>query len=95
MKTLETPYELTLTQVEREAIDWIGHRYTHGDELYQALCKAQWSPADADWGSATPITFQMPEHVAWQVREAIEGDDCTCLDEPMAAKLWRFSDSII
>lgn len=39
---MSTPYTLTLTSGERKAIDWVGHRYAHGDDLSNVLLSCDW-----------------------------------------------------
>ncbi len=91
-------YALTLTAGERKALDWIGNRYAHGDDLYRLLwgkCKA--TPDDADWDDSRPITFAVPEHVAWQIRDM--GEDCDycwdCFADPLCDKLNTFCGEIV
>lgn len=65
---MSNPYRLTLTADERKAIDWIGDRYDHGNTLSRLLLdECELSPADAEWADRGPITFALPEHVAWAI----------------------------
>ena len=51
-------YTLTLSLAERRAIDWIGDRYAHGNELYSLLwARCEQTPDDADWDDPRPIDF--------------------------------------
>jgi hypothetical protein len=89
-------YKLTLTAEHRQAIDWVGHRYSHGSELFRLLwAECQPEGNEIDWESAEDITFELPEHIAWEVHELIERDDCACLDGELAGVLWRLCESIV
>lgn len=80
-------YTLTLTRGEREALDWIGGRYRHGDELGTLLwmdCTA--NPLD-EWDGDMDITFHIPEHVAWTISEIIDADSLACLGTRLSRKL--------
>jgi hypothetical protein len=69
-------YSLTLTADERAAIDWVGYRYSNGDELYNLLWGAsKQSPDDADWDDPRDITFSIPESVAWAIAENADNED--------------------
>lgn len=63
-----TPYQLTLTSNERRAIDWVGHRYAHGDELGDVLTDAV-QVGGEEWDSPADITFHLEEHQGWAIRE--------------------------
>lgn len=91
-------YTLTLTLAERQAIDWVGNRYGHGDELYTLLwhdCTA--SPDDADWDSPQDITFEVPEFVVWDIYNI--GEECDfqwdCFSEDFCKKLNEFCEKIV
>jgi len=89
-------YTLTLTNEERRAIDWIGLRYPHGDELYSALCEAKWS-CDTEWDTDDSITFNIPEHVAWRIADiAEEGEHrWDCFGSELVQKLERFLEGVV
>lgn len=83
-------YKLTLTRSERQAIEWIGHRYFHGNDLQDLI--STFTPYDADdmliaaentitsvpvdeaWESNHDITFDLPECVAWRINEGFEAE---------------------
>lgn len=91
-------YKLLLTHAERMAIDWVGHRYTNGNELYRLLwAPCEQAPADADWDDERDITFHVPENVAWQVRDNAEQEDgyWPCFAPSLASKMQRFVDAIV
>jgi hypothetical protein len=57
-------YKLTLTNSERQAIDFVGGRYPHGHDLFKLLMSCDF---ENDWDCEGDITFTMPEHVAWAI----------------------------
>ena len=62
-------YVLTLTLSERQAIDWVGYRYSCGDGLYSLLWGVnshgvESDPPHANWDDDRSITFFVPERVA-------------------------------
>lgn len=89
-------YKLTLTHSERQAIDWVGYRYWHGDDFYKLLwseCKQE--PNDVDWDSHFPITFLIPEHIAWTIRDNLLEDNLACFAPSLVEKLHNFLDKIV
>jgi len=85
-------YTLKLTAADRRAIDWIGNRYRHGDELFSLLwldCKQ----GDANWYSDQPSRFDIPEHVAWHIVEIIY-EGLECFSDDLRSRLWEFADSV-
>ena len=104
------PYDLILTLGERKAIDWIGNRYVHGNELYHILqaCHQQVISDDVDvddsefmptdfgsWDGNCTIRFCFQEHQAWQVKDLLQDTQLECFDDDFAAKLHKFIDDII
>lgn len=90
-------YSITLTPEDRKAIDWVGYRYAHGDDLYKVLadCQAEpdSDPANPDndsWDSKVNVTYTIPEHHAWTIRDIIELDNLACFAECLTSKLWEF-----
>lgn len=90
-------YELMLTHSERMAINWVGNRYGHGTDLYRQLLKGYWYPLDANWDSDVDIRFEIPEYVAWRIRDIGEEDNFlwTCFSPEFAQKMNDFCDKII
>jgi hypothetical protein len=91
-------YTLTLSKAERKAIDWVGDRYGHGNNLYGALCDAEWLPAEVEsWDHDGDITFKMNESTAWVINEI--GEECEfrwdCFAPALAAKLTDFCMAIV
>jgi hypothetical protein len=86
-------YELTLTHGERAAIDWIGNRYSHGDDLFRLLMEAE-QVGDDDWDSPNDILFRMDEPLAWEVKEIISGP-MECFGPELWDKLRDLSDRIV
>lgn len=91
---MRTPYSLTLEYGDRMAIDWIGYRYSHGDDLRAILMKCE-QDGETEWSDDAPITFRFPEHLAWTASEAIDGDNLACFAESLVSKLRDFQDKII
>lgn len=90
-------YQLTLTQDERCAFDWVGDRYCAGEVSGLLLTRCQRQPAIAEWGDAGDITFLVPEHVAWQIRELAEAEDFLwpCFANALTSKLNNFCFRIV
>ena len=86
-------YKLILSKSERDAIDWIGYRYFHGDDLYKLLIEH----ASEDWDYFGDVLFTLPEHIAWQIRDGLEDEEYqfTCLSGNFANKLMSFCDQIV
>lgn len=100
-------YNLSLTPGEREALSWVGHRDWTGDPIFTML----WSDAvlwdgndqradidfDGMWRGPNTITFTLPEHKAWELREMWEeaGETIPHLAPEFAAKLLGLFDSIV
>jgi hypothetical protein len=60
-------YHLTLTLTERLTLDHVGHRYSHGYDLYRLLWVESEQSPEVDWDHDGPITFNIPEHTAWDI----------------------------
>lgn len=96
-------YKLTLTYPERQAIIQVGGRYSHGWALYQLLqneevaceCPAGLDSELIDWDYEGSITFDVPEHLAWEMKDLIEEDDCALLSLKLKGKLLDFIMAIV
>lgn len=94
-------YPLTLTHEERKVIDWIDYRYATGRPFWYLLIECDRSYVvdpivDDTWDEFKgDITFQIPEHIAWQIKELFEQEELTfpCFSEEFKSKLlewyWR------
>lgn len=70
-------YQLTLTYSERQAIDFVGHRYSHGHELASLL--AECTEELEKWTEKGDMTFNIPEHISWSIHSM--GEACNyCWD---------------
>lgn len=91
-------YQIKLAQEDRQAIDWIGHRYGHGTSLKNILesLEVERNP-DVDWESDLDITYQLPEYKAWELKEVVEEDnlDCINLGSNLAQELTCLINSIV
>lgn len=90
-------YQLTLTQSERSAFDWVGNRYCGGDVSRLLLTRCQRSPEIAEWDQPGEITFVVPEHIAWEIRDLAEEEDILwpCFAPALTAKLNEFCFRIV
>jgi hypothetical protein len=87
-------YTLTLKADERRAFDWVGDRYNSGkvaDLLLDCI------PEDREWDDDGDITFLIPEHVTWEIRELAEEEDYSwaCFAPPLADKLNDLCSNIV
>ena len=91
-------YTLTLTQAERQAIDWVGHRYAHGNNLFDILMECD-SPSNRedDWDSQWDITYEISEPLAWRIRDIAEEGNYLwdCFSPELAHKLTIFCIGIV
>lgn len=80
-------YRIILTLEERQAIDWIGRRYFHGDDLYELFCLCD-IEADENWDTDKTIEFSIPEHIAWEIKDGLEEEDsfCACFGPDLTNK---------
>lgn len=91
-------YTLTLNQDDRRAIDWIGDRYSHGNDLKRVLVdEAVTAVPDQVWESDLSITYHLPESKAWQVKEIVEDGNLDCInpDSHLAVQLTRLVMAIV
>lgn len=86
-------YELTLSQFERQAMDWIGDRYEHGTDLANLLIEHL--PNDTEWCNSSSITFKIPEHKAWEIKELIDNSLLECIDTNFAMNLLNFAGRVV
>ena len=95
-------YKLMLTHSERQAIDWVGNRYGHGDDLFNILMGCEWKENDGDdeeveWDTDYDITFEIPENLAWEIREIAESGEYMwdCFSSKLSEKMTDFCLEII
>jgi hypothetical protein len=87
-------YILTLIADKCRAFDWVGSRYNGGkvaDLLIGCI------PENWEWDDDGDITFQIPEHVAWEINQLAEeeGYSWACFAPALAAKLKDFCWTIV
>lgn len=91
-------YYLTLTAGERKAIDWVGYRYAHGDQLYKVLWGGSvCNHEDADWDDPRELTFAITEAAAWMIKDIGEESHFRwdCFAPELANKLNKFVDELV
>jgi len=96
-------YQLTLTHDERMAIDWIGSRYSNGQDLKSLLCTCEYkgSYTSDSWNSEFTLVFWIPEHIAWEISENASQEDgdlpynFPCFSQDLTEKLLTFCEQII
>lgn len=101
-------YTLTLTRSERRAFDWIGNRYSNGDDMRAILIQCY--ATEIDWHDGEEdITFTITEPDAWALADllaweladpayidAVDGAaPWTCFAPELAGKMQKFVDGII
>ena len=87
-------YTLTLTHEERKALDFVGHRYEHGDDFIKLLTRADVEEMFS-WNMPIDITFHIQEYLAWEMKDLLCESQYDLLADPLANKLTNFIESII
>lgn len=89
-------YQLMLTFEERKAIDFAGYRYWNGTDLFKLLWHHCCGPDD-EWDDPGNITFSVPEHIAWEIRELWHENGCQMdlFSESLELKLTTFILNIV
>lgn len=106
VKPKSYPYTLRLTKLERDAIDFVDNRYSHGHDLFLLLCQADWWPEvndvsygddseDVSWESDEDIEFMFEEWLAWNARSLLEFSDYELFGDGLKRKFLEFLDGII
>lgn len=81
-------FRLDLSLEEREAIDWIGHRYSNGNDLFDILLNDEvivfntmditgldYIPIEWDWGDDKEYAFLIPQREAWKIVDNAQEED--------------------
>jgi hypothetical protein len=89
-----TPYHLTLTHEERQAIDSKNNLYEHGDDLHRFLLMGTTDPQDAAWDSTDTIIFAVSEHVARKIARIVDSG-VHYFEPPLVRKFQELSDAIV
>lgn len=93
-------YKLVLTKGDRDAIDWVGGRYSTGNDLRKLLITCEYE-GEGEWDEPGDIMFDIPEHTAWEIKELIDEEtnggrtSIPCFDRSLSEKLWEFVDKIV
>ena len=79
-------YSLALAADERRAFDWVGDPCNSG-KIANLLVGC--IPEDRGWGDDGDITFDILEHVAWEINDLGEEEDYSwsCFAPSLAGKL--------
>lgn len=89
-------YTLTLTAGERKAIDFVGFRYEHGEDLRWMLDSLIASDAIAHlWDEDMDISFEFEEHEAWDFKNTFENCQWDLFAPSLVQKMLNFMDEII
>ena len=92
-------YTLTLSAADRKAIDWIGNRYRHGNDLWNILTDCDtspsWDSSDCLWEDSIDIEFFIPEHKSWEIVSIIEEDGLACFSSELVEKLLEFQGKLV
>ncbi len=64
-------HTLTLTMEERQAIDWVGHRYSNGDDLFDLLQECN----EEEWDIDSDITFTLPSNTLAEIAQNARDED--------------------
>lgn len=83
-------YTLKLSLTEESAIDWIGNRYRHGNELRHCLMLCE-----HEINENGNCIYKIPEHIAWQIQEIGEEDNWACFATRLIIKLEAFCMEIV
>lgn len=88
-------YTLTLTYEDRKAIDWVGHRYWNGDELWQLLNGSSWDSSTGFMDADEDIASSIPEHLAWEVKALFDEEGCPCFAPELVSKIEQLVEEIV
>lgn len=89
-------YKLTLSLSEREAFRFIGDRYATGMGVARLLYLYCMFGGD-QWEQEGNITFDIPEHIAWQIQDLSEQEEhrWPFLSSELADKMRTLVESIV
>lgn len=91
MKT-KTTFKLVLSKSDRDAIDWVGHRYSHGNELSDLLMSGECAVDGDDyendpWHLPGEMTFEIPDNHMSEYERLITEDSMACFSGSLKHKL--------
>jgi hypothetical protein len=97
--------ELVLDRAERNAIDWIGYRYRHGDQLRDFLEEymkpspeqlKQWDDEDCfPWDSRGELRFEIPNMDLLEMSEILIKDNMACFSGELKEKLLQCTEQLV
>jgi hypothetical protein len=87
-------YQLILTAEERRAFDWVGDRFNAGQV---ASILTGHLPEDREWADEGDLTFDLPEHAAWEIQRLAEEEEFLwpCFGGNLRTKLNDFLGQIV
>lgn len=89
-------YTLTLTRGERLAIDFVGGRYDHGDDLQRMLNSVHCEQAVThNWDDDVDFVYEFEEFEAWEFRDAYHESRFDLFADSFRRKLYAFMDAIV
>jgi hypothetical protein len=95
-KRRATMYRLVLTKCERDAFDWVGNRYSNGDDMRRNIEPFPVNAEDS-WDSTGDVAFDLPEYAAWDIAILAKQDEglFPCFAWKLAEKMRAFIDAIV
>ena len=92
-------YMLEIDPDWQQAIHFIGHRYESGDAFFDLV--VDYLRKNDEWGEGKTVVAQLPENVAWELREMLCDEDGNIdrsatgmLADSILVKLQTFFDSL-
>lgn len=89
-------YKLTLSKMERNAIDWVGHRDWNGDDFFRLLLDCPVMGIEEwEWSEDFDLTFLIPEHHAWSICSWVNELGIPHFSPALSRKLYLFVNEVI
>jgi len=82
---------------ELTSLQWIAERYDYAAALERAITDAK---VDPEWSideGPYPVTFDVSEHAAWDVKASVDAEDgyLTCMGGRLKSELERLLSAIV